>query len=315
MRLLPPHYRPRNVTRVLDDPQMLLGEIGRIGSSLNRRFHSYRSPRNAVDVVEEDWDTLVLLDGCRYDLFKKRAEIEGSLTRRTSVAAESWGFMEWNFLGRELHDTVYVTANPHAYKLDDGIFHRVVNLLDDDWNPHLQTVLPEVLAERTLEVVREHPNKRVIAHFMQPHFPFIGPTGRRLGQSGIVYNVDQATGDELPIWGKLRYGLVDEEDVVEAYRENLDVVLEVLEWFLPEARGKTVISSDHGNLIGDRLWPIPTTGYGHPRGMHVRPLLEVPWHVVPNETRPTIRSDPPVASDCMDASTVERRLRDLGYRE
>ena len=49
--------------------------------------------------------------------------------------------------------------------------------------------------------------------------------------------------------------------------------------------GKTVVTSDHGNLFGRRLWPIPLQKYGHPPGLRFPELIEVPWHETPFENR------------------------------
>jgi len=40
--------------------------------------------------------------------------------------------------------------------------------------------------------------------------------------------------------------------------------------------GKSVITSDHMNLLGERLFPVPTKGYVHPIGLHKPELLKVP---------------------------------------
>jgi len=41
--------------------------------------------------------------------------------------------------------------------------------------------------------------------------------------------------------------------VWEAYNENLDIVLTEIEALLDELDGKSVITADHGNLVGERL--------------------------------------------------------------
>jgi hypothetical protein len=61
-----------------------------------------------------------------------------------------------------------------------------------------------------------------------------------------------------------------------AYKENLRHVLKNVEDLLEIINGKTVITSDHGNLIGDRLSPIPVRGYGHPSGLRAPELVKDP---------------------------------------
>lgn len=315
MRGLPARYSYENLTRLASNPRMAVGELNRLGNRLNRRVHAVWPDGGGVDVMAEDWDVLLILDGCRYDLYESVTTLEGDLQRRRSQGSDSLEFLRANFFGRTLHDTVYLTANPHAYRLDEDTFHRVVNLLKDDWDPELQTVRPEVVADEARRIATAYPDKRLIVHFMQPHFPFIGETGRQLDQGGIVMNVDGAEPGDLMIWAKLMYGLVDERRVRTAYRENLELVLDVVEDLLADLPGRAVITSDHGNLVGDRLWPIPTRGYGHPRGVQVSALRDVPWQIVPGDERPTIRADPPEAFDRPDEDVVTDRLRNLGYAE
>lgn len=311
MAVLPARYNLDNLVEVASRPGMVLGEMHRLGNRFNARYHRSKD-YDGVSVMAEDWDNLIILDGCRYDHYAEQTPFDGDLDRRLSLGSDSREFLEANFEGETHHDTVYVTANPHAYRLPDGTFHRVVNLLDDHWDPDHETVLPETVSEQALAAHADHPDKRLVVHFMQPHFPFIGETGRELDQGGIVMHRDDAD-DHRNVWTDMCYGLVDEERTIEAYRENLDLVLDVLGDTLADLPGKTVISADHGNLIGDRLWPVPTRGYGHPRGLHVPTLLSVPWHVLPADERRETRADPPEAVDRPDADVVEDRLQNLGY--
>ncbi|WP_458206679.1 hypothetical protein [Haladaptatus sp. NG-SE-30] len=311
---MPTRYNEENFVTFLNNPRTALGEMNHFGNRINRAVHRRLKGGRGVAVMEEDWDNLLILDGCRYDLYEDRTSIEGNLQRRTSRGSESWEFMQGNFVDGSFHDTVYVTANPHAYKLDDDVFYRIVNLLEEDWDSELKTVLPEDVAQAARETHERYPNKRLLIHFMQPHFPFIGETGRRIDQGGIVMHRDDESVDDLMIWGKLMYGFIDKETVWQAYRENLDLVLSTVSELLPDIPGRSIITSDHGNLVGERLWPIPTRGYGHPSGITAPELVEVPWHVVPAEERRTIESEMPTKHERLSASKVEDRLRNLGYK-
>jgi hypothetical protein len=99
-----------------------------------------------------------------------------------------------------------------------------------------------------------------------------------------------------------------------ANEENLAIALDSIATLLPELDGKTVITSDHGQLIGDRVSPIPLIEYGHPGSTYVDELVRVPWHVYESGPRKQIIAEPPVASDeQITDATVERRLETLGY--
>jgi hypothetical protein len=307
-------YDFSDLARALRNPRLVLGKGRRIGLSVNAAYSRIRGLENECDMMEEDWDNLVILDGCRYDLFTRENIIEGCLESRTSAGSESWEYLRENFQGKRLHDTVYVTANPHASKLSEGTFHYRRNLLDDRWDDDLKTVPPEVMTEEALEVHGEFPDKRLIVHYMQPHFPFIGETGRRIAHGGVSSGTEPD--DEPHIWFGLRDGIldVDESLVYEAYRENLEVALPHVREFVENVDGRSVITSDHGNLVGERTGPIPVKGYGHPRGFYAPNLVTVPWLVVESAERRRVTAASPSGHEPVDSGVVEERLADLGYR-
>lgn len=270
-----------------------------------------------MDVMREDWDNLIILDACRYDMFVSLASLGDRVTSKFSPGSESWEFMQESYVGRKLHDTVYITSNPHAYKLPDGIFHAVINLLDDHWNDEFRTVMPETMVEQTAAAFERYPNKRIIVHFMQPHFPFIGEKGQKFGHAGIEMQLDEDDrSDEPHPWIALLYGEANNEsEIITAYAENLEVTLPYVEQLVNDLPGKSVITADHGNLIGERTYPIPIQTFGHPSGLHKRKLIEVPWAEITGDERREIRADPPEAREEMTDEVIEDQLRNLGYAE
>lgn len=311
----PPRYDVSDFTRAFRDPELFLIELRRIALSVNAAYSRLRGLDNRCNVVEEDWDNLVILDGCRYDLFTGENVIEGRLESRTSAGSESWEYLRENFQGRRLHDTVYVTANPHAPKLAEGTFHHRRNLLEDKWDEELRTVPPDVMTEEALKMHGEYPDKRIIIHYMQPHFPFIGETGRRIAHSGI--GSENGTDGKPHVWFGLRDGVldIDEDQVYEAYRENLEITLPHVRELVQGLDGKSVITSDHGNLVGERTGPIPVKGYGHPKRFYAPALVTVPWLVVESTERRDVTSASPSGHEPVDTDVVEERLEDLGYRQ
>jgi len=265
-------------------------------------------------IMDEDWDNLFILDACRYDLFSEAASLEGHLESRVSLGSSSEEFLERNFGSESFHDTVYVNANPYIPKLgfDSGTFHAVVDCLGD-WDYDLETVRPETVTNAAREANRKFPNKRLIVHYMQPHTPFIGETGRKIGSGG--WTMDRDTESLPSVWEQLRAGDVDSDMAWQAYRENLDLVLEEIQPLLGSFDGKSVVTSDHGNLFGERLSPVPTSRkYGHPYGVHTEELLKVPWFVVDGEQHRTITEESPVEQDSVSNEEVEDRLEALGYK-
>jgi hypothetical protein len=265
-----------------------------------------------INVVDQDWDNLIIVDGCRFDTFQEVNHIQGELKSYRSLGSESWEFMQNNFVGRELHDTVLVTANPHTTKIPPKTFHSVENLVETSWDPALRTVPPEAVSKAASEAIDKYPNKRLIVHYMQPHYPFIGEIGQQIAHGGFSPDDDSDRGEH--VWTKLQYGFLDESEVREAYRENLEIVLEEVEELFNSLDGKSVLTSDHGNLMGERIRPIPVKAYGHPRGLHIPELLRVPWLVRESTSRRTIQADPPIEHDQIEDEVISDRLQALGYK-
>jgi len=218
--------------------------------------------------------------------------------------------METQWVGEQFHDTVYITANPHAAKLPEGTFHAVENLLDTDWNDEHRTIMPDAMAERVADAHVEYPNKRIIGHFMQPHFPFIGSTGQSFAHQGL-----KAQGRSHPWRDLLFRSDVSVEKVLKAYRENYEIVLDAVDDLLNEISGKVVLTSDHGNLIGERGPIIPIKQYGHPEGLHLDQLVTVPWVELSLGERPVIQEEAPVAEEQVNSDVIKDRLQALGYKD
>lgn len=272
---------------------------------LNRKVLS----RDGVRLMEKDWDNLVILDGCRYDVFNEYATLQGSLTRRISRGSHTTEFLQRNFSEETYADTVYVSATPQLWANDlQTRFHASVPLWKLKWNPESNTVLPTDAIDVALNYVEEYPNKRIIVHLIQPHYPFIGPTGQEIAHRTV-------TGDGLitndhsdrSIWDKLRSGEIKCEVVRQAYVENLVLALPEVERFMSSVTGKTVVTSDHGNAFG-RLGI-----FGHPQRKFIADLVEVPWLVDSSGERRDICSGRVDRTTDMSQDGVETRLRDLGY--
>jgi hypothetical protein len=331
--ITPDRYTLGKLVRAVRNPALIRHECNRLGLKLNRAIHRH-VPREGFDVMGADWDTLVILDGCRYDLFADAHQQfvpDGQSARLGSVTSAGSGsqeFIKRNYRGKQLHDTVYITSNPFVRPADSEIFHAVENLFLTGWDSDLNTVRPETVTEAVIAAHERYPNKRLIAHYIQPHYPFIGERGRQFTHRGLYPEDSVAMGrdaDTEPdidaskrVWGRLQHGEIDRDTVAELYRENLEVTVPHVRELLAGVDGKTVITSDHGNLLGERLWPIPVRGYGHPEGIYVAKLVAVPWLELDAQGRRDVTADPPVGRDDphdIDDETVKSRLKHLGYHD
>lgn len=307
-------YSFQNLRRIAH-PAGIIGAFNYFALKINQKYYSRVSSSDHVAILDEEWDNLLILDGCRYDIFEEQCNIEGHLRQVRSPASWTWGFLRENFEGRVLHDTIVITGNPYTIKLPEGTFHSVINLVADAWDDELQTVPPKTVADAVIHALSEYPNKRIIAHFMQPHYPFIGKTGQEIEQGGIGTTDTEARADDPDIWTKMQFGLTDAtvDEVWTAYRENLNVVLDEVSRLVNDLPGLTVITTDHGNMVGERAWPIPVTVWGHPTNLHTPELVDIPWLVIDGERREVV-AESPKARPRMDSGIIEKRLADLGYR-
>lgn len=287
------------------------------GRGLNRMYYRYINQKlniDSVDIFSEDWDNLIILDGCRYDLFEEHQTLRGQLESRTSAGSATIEFLKKNFVGRELYDTVYVTANPQLYKHQSEIrvdFHKVIHVWkEDDWDEDTGTVLPETMFEYAIQANEMFPSKRLLIHFMQPHYPFLSPNSDF--DSGRVETED----DEPFFWHELMLGRrsIQRSDIWKAYADTLNRVLPFVSELLDVLSGRTVVTSDHGNMIGERAFPVPITEWGHPPGIYTEELVKVPWLVYDNGARKDIIAERTESTEERIAdNTVEERLKRLGY--
>lgn len=232
-------------------------------------------------IAEKEWDNLIILDACRYDLYKEFTE--KNVDYRITCGSDSARFVKHNFSEYDFSDTVLVTANPHynnSGKIQrdvfpdltnreiENVFHETYHLYEKYWDMESGTVRPEVMVEKSLPLVKLYPEKKFIFHFMQPHYPFLDSS---LESNGINPELES---EGLGAWKLAEKGLYQDKDLWQAYKRNLEIVLTELENLIENLDGKTVITSDHGNLVGENGM------YGHPQEINCEELRKVPWDVV-----------------------------------
>lgn len=290
-----------------------------VARKLNQLYHrrAYLRPYHeaGIDILSADWDNLIILDGCRLDYFQQYADLPGSSRKEISRGSNTIEFLKANFNGRTSHDTLYITANPQLYRNDDIIdteFYAVENIwLGEGWDSKYGTVLPETMADRTIQALKEYPKKKLLVHFIQPHYPFL--TTATDFDKKYLEEEREGKGD---FWTKILCGEVEveKEVITEAYIDNLKRVLPSVKRLLNELPGKTVVTADHGNMFGERARPIPIAEWGHPPGLYTPELIQIPWHVFQKGSRRKIVSERMKGEPSkVDNEIVEDRLTNLGY--
>jgi hypothetical protein len=268
---------------------------------------------------------LIILDASRYDIFSDVNTIEGEMTPVTSSASHSEEFVKKNFNGRTLHDTVYISANPFIEKIEERTFHKIIKSYGKEYpkgDPIYESRHPGKVCNIARDAYEVYDDKRIIVHFMQPHTPYLGSKAEdvrtELKNDGIKFRNWKNTlthGDnwvsELLDAGKKGY--ISHDKLVELYTENLMFVLDYAESILDEFEGKSVITSDHGEMLGDPSGLFLPARYVHKRNYYCPELRRVPWLVVDSGTRRTITADEPEKTEDVEETEIDEQLTALGY--
>ena len=218
-------------------------------------------------VLAHDWDYLIILDACRYDTFEEVNTIPGTLTPVWSPGSRTPKWVECIFTDPSEWEDIVVISGSQFTESRKGMFKFHRYSLFKDWDDRLDAVSPKKMGKATIQLLQEFPNNRMIIWYVQPHVPFIGKT--KIGHETIELSKRQV----LTIMGMVRYFKHDVEYVYNAYKENLEYVLEYVKKLLPHLSGKVIITSDHGNGFGE-------LGYyfGHEDGsLNHECVRLVPW--------------------------------------
>ena len=223
------------------------------------------------DIFSFDWKNLIILDACRHDTYES---VNGTTESRISKSSMSKGFIKQNFSSGDYKDVVYITANPffneEKFKNLTGrdvneVFHEVFHTYKTDWSDEDNTVLPESVMRDAETAEKLFPDKKKIIHFMQPHHPFV--------DSNLVENgFDDILKTEIHDneWDLAMRGDLDHKIVKNAYRDNLKLVMPYVKELNEKLSGKTMVTADHGNLMGENGL------YWHPPRSKAKVLRKVP---------------------------------------
>lgn len=213
-------------------------------------------------ILSRKWDVIVILDACRYDVFKK---LYGN--RFNVLKAETSGTctMEWfynTFKDAEMKDTIYVSGSPyigtHAVNFKEMNIKyfppRIFKKVMDVWRFAFKkiactyTVDPQIVYEFFIIAFKLHFPSRFIVHFVQPHAPY--PHCEELAQWFIA----NPTCPDKYLWGALRRGKADVEVARKCYEQNLRWVMQYVSKILDIAKQhnlRVIITSDHGEAFGE----------------------------------------------------------------
>ena len=235
------------------------------------------------NIFEKDWDALVVLDGLRTDLMEENiSEYDflgtDDVDRFHSLGSASQEWMDRNFTDeyeKEMSETVMVTGNAFSKtRLDEDSFQHLEEAWRYAWDEETEMVNPEPITDAAINLGREKEPERMIVHYMQPHYPF--KNHPEIGCGVKPKSFGKVNSEKQP-WDELLVGDVSQEELWEAYRQNLHYVMNEVERLGENLEAeKAVITADHGNGLG-KLDGQDRWVYGHLEGVAVDSLRKVPW--------------------------------------
>jgi len=237
-----------------------------------------------VDTLQEDWCILIILDACRYDIFKKVYKDilvkDGVLSKAGTNSAGTEEWMHNNFLGRDCSDIIYIDPIiMFDMFLPGHNFFKVDKVWKTRWDYEYGTIMPKDMTDSALEQIKRHPKKRFIIHYHQPHPPYLLPEFKgidtiatpELVQKNIRENKTKNREIHCFIQGNIRkilgaerawkllirlgitprdgmgkiYKIHNMDGIIRGYTENLKMVLKDVNRLIDNYNGKIVITSDH----------------------------------------------------------------------
>jgi hypothetical protein len=276
------------------------------------------------NVYDADWDLLIVLDACRVDALEAVAddyEFIDAIDRVLSVGSHSREWLAGTFTRQwcdEVARTAMITGNGHTQPVffdnesppketvpfcwpnwdpvSGETFARLEMIWQDD-HPDGYGVPPRPITDRTISIGRDENHDRLIAHYMQPHVPYIAEA---------IREDRERTEIEARGWEHLKSGAVDEETHWQLYEANLRFVLDEVEILLDNVDAeRVVITADHGNAFGE------FGAYGHPEGFLHPNVKVVPWVVTSATDSESHIPEPRSEGDV--STSMEDHLEAMGY--
>jgi len=277
------------------------------------------TPRHGRYVFDYDWDLVIILDACRYDLAQEYSETHdtqlGDPDCAYAVGSTSRQWLKRTFANastNQLSGTAYITANVFSNYCPDNI-KAIDRVWQYAWDEDLETVPPRPVTDQAIKAMRNDIADRYIVHYMQPHLPPVQEPNQEIngwrpveanpgaGRSGGEWRTAIQTSSE-----SIQNAIVNE------YRENLAPVMSDVELLLENVDAESVIiTADHGNFLGEN------DEWGHPPSSTHAAVRHVPWWetTATNEQTHTPESHRDTESSGSSSSSMsqQEKLAALGY--
>lgn len=270
---------------------------------------------NFVDEFEkiynEDDFILILLDACRFDVFKEIADdyLSGDLKCVWSAGYNTKEYVKMYKCG---YDLTYISANPtisnwyaenkesHNFRPERHI-SDIINVWQFAWDKEAGTTRPENVTDVSIGYLHDKNKPRVVIHYMQPHAPYISDDIIGWAEDENINDISDTFSSDITrpaarVQNLIETGVLSDEKLKELYKANLEYALvEVCRLInVIDVDSKIIISSDHGENLGE------LKHYQHYNDTIYTRL--VPWFEVEY-------------ASLSEDDNVEDKLRNLGYLE
>lgn len=249
-----------------------------------------------LSLMKEKWDIAIILDACRYDVFREvyREHLPSGRLEKRLGASDTFDWLHSVFNGDGTNNVIYVSAHPginsKGFRWGDfdavERFYKVYDAWSSAWDWSIGTSLPDEVAKVAVQAINEHPDRKTIIHFIQPHFPYrkapcpstfsdlrcsrknpkLGILVERLLRnlmSSLYVDFSRFRGtywrfkkilnlDFLEDLNEFYWREYDVRDLRRFYRDNLEWVLESVVKIVEEfCDSGIVVTSDHGEAFGE----------------------------------------------------------------
>lgn len=249
-------------------------------------------------IFNKNWDILIILDACRYDIFRKYCWDylgDGWLRKLYSPGTWTVGWLLRTFRKKEMKDVIYISSNPYINSKDlvtpfksKGKFCKVVDVCGGGFDTLYTFLSPIEVNKFSFVTMDLNRDKKFIIHYMQPHEPYF-LYGDEVFKSkfNIIRRIIFEFLSDRIVWTVLEklnfppgsymeniWRKFEENGIKIGYEDNLKIVLESVNLLIKKyPKKRIVITADHGERLGER-------GRFSHGGRRDRWVTEIPWFVV-----------------------------------
>jgi len=258
---------------------------------------------NQLDIIHNlKWDHLIILDACRYDYFAKLWKLRYYNVQKVKSPA-SWT-LEWlsKVFNRKFPNVAVFTATPYinnskheiclhgiCWKARDK-FRKIIEVWKIAWDNELMTVPPWNLyniVKLSIQLDKRTSTKhRNVIWFLQPHYPYLSQEFvGLLKRISSKYSSSSFVEGSLDILMRHITGIIinnNLELIRKMYEETLKITLDYIYKLIKILDGRVLITSDHGELLGENIFYIVLSTLKNYLGESFNP------HYINNKKSPNI---------------------------